>query len=514
MDYITRHQSLATKKELIHVTEETLPLTGGNLVGPINFKYSTENNWNIGISYFNASDATLAGFGFKGNDTTLEKIFFRFGNDPSAPASGPGIDITSTGITVTGSASFTETINGNLNGNASTASSATYAASASTAGSATTAGYATSAGSASTADTANSAPWSGVTGKPTTLSGYNITDAIPSSQKGAANGVAPLGADSKINKSYIPTTLDSLTVTATITGNISGNSATATTASATPWSGVTGKPTTLGGYNITDAIPSSQKGAASGVAPLDSSSKIDKSYIPTSLDNLTVVNTINGSISGNSSYATTAGTANAVTWANVTGKPTFGSLASLNSVGLANMDATARADGKQTIWIPAGALRSRSTNGPEAISTQLGTNGTIVSGLAFDPATVEFAQIQIRMPKGWNEGTITYTPVWTANSTSTLAVVWGMRTKAIANDVTIDSAWGGGVLVTDNNTATAYQAHIAPESGAVAVSAVSELSLVVFEIYRDAANAADTLAADAILMGFTINYTADSANDA
>jgi hypothetical protein len=40
---------------------------------------------------------------------------------------------------------------------------------------------------------------------PTTLSGYGITDAIPLSTKGAANGVAPLGADSKVPLANLPT---------------------------------------------------------------------------------------------------------------------------------------------------------------------------------------------------------------------------------------------------------------------------------------------------------------------
>lgn len=44
-------------------------------------------------------------------------------------------------------------------------------------------------------------------------------------------------------------------LTATYAISISGNAATATTASATPWSGVTGKPTTLTGYGIADGVP-------------------------------------------------------------------------------------------------------------------------------------------------------------------------------------------------------------------------------------------------------------------
>lgn len=43
-----------------------------------------------------------------------------------------------------------------------------------------------------------------LTNKPTTLAGYGITDAINIAEKGAANGVAPLGADTKIPSIYLP----------------------------------------------------------------------------------------------------------------------------------------------------------------------------------------------------------------------------------------------------------------------------------------------------------------------
>jgi len=170
--------------------------------------------------------------------------------------------------------------------------------------------------------------------------------------------------------------------------------------------------------------------------------------------------------------------------------------------------------GKQTIWIPAVAMKPRSTNGAAAGTVQGGTNGTIIASLDFDTATAEYAQFSIRMPKGWNESTVTFTPVWTANSTSTAEVVWTMRAKALGNDETIDASWGSDVSVTDANTSTAYQNHIAAESSALTISNASELEWVVFEIYRNVSNGSDTLAVDALLLGVTINYTTGAANDA
>jgi len=72
----------------------------------------------------------------------------------------------------------------------------------------------------------------------------------------------------------------------TITGNITSPGLTSALASKSDTShthtfaSITSKPTTLLGYGITDAVPSSQKGVANGVAPLDSGTKIDASYLP------------------------------------------------------------------------------------------------------------------------------------------------------------------------------------------------------------------------------------------
>jgi len=79
--------------------------------------------------------------------------------------------------------------------------------------------------------TASSVDWANVTNKPTTLAGYGITDAVPSSRTITINGV-----------SYDLSTNRSWTVTA----------------SSVDWANVTNKPTTLAGYGITDAVPSSR----------------------------------------------------------------------------------------------------------------------------------------------------------------------------------------------------------------------------------------------------------------
>jgi hypothetical protein len=91
-----------------------------------------------------------------------------------------------------------------------------------------------------------------ITGKPTTLAGYNISDAQLSSEKGQANGYAPLGGDAKISTAYLPDTVlgamryqgtwnattDSPTIPAAATGN-KGNYYVVSTAGSTAKDGIT-----------------------------------------------------------------------------------------------------------------------------------------------------------------------------------------------------------------------------------------------------------------------------------
>ena len=99
------------------------------------------------------------------------------------------------------------------------ANSATAAAGSATAASTqatSAANSATAAAASAAAALANQLPadWAVSTGvqrivnKPTTLAGYGITDALASASKGAANGVAPLDATSRVPAAYLPAYVD------------------------------------------------------------------------------------------------------------------------------------------------------------------------------------------------------------------------------------------------------------------------------------------------------------------
>jgi len=165
--------------------------------------------------------------------------------------------------------------------------------------------------------------------------------------------------------------------------------------------------------------------------------------------------------------------------------------------------------GKQTVWVPAAAMTARTTNGAATGTTESTTNRVMNKVLDFDTTTQEFAQFTVAFPKGWNEGTVTFVPYWTAAS-STGGVVWGLAGVALSNDDVIDTAFGTAQTSTDTLIATT-DIHVGPESAAITIAGTPAADdIVYFQINRTVADGGDTLGADARLIGIKLIYTIDS----
>jgi len=169
--------------------------------------------------------------------------------------------------------------------------------------------------------------------------------------------------------------------------------------------------------------------------------------------------------------------------------------------------------GKETIWVPAVAMYPNSTNGCADLAQTELSNGPEIKTLDFDKDSDEFAQFAVAFPKSWNEGTVTFKAFFTADSTNTGTVSWGLSGVAIADDDSINTTFGTQVAPTAKaHSGTANDLDVTAESGAVTIAgSPSTDEQVFFQISRDVSE--DSLTADAKLLGIKLFFTTDAAND-
>ncbi len=189
-------------------------------------------------------------------------------------------------------------------------------------------------------------------------------------------------------------------------------------------------------------------------------------------------------------------------------------------------DVTERATGAQvrafvhslTHMVPvmAGAMRPRSTGGcADLAADSAGSGQPDIVFLAFDSATTEFAQFTIPMPESWDEGTVTFQPIWSHDATTTnFGVVWGLQAVAVSNDDTLAAAFGTAQLVTDTG-GTTDDLYIGPVSSAITIAGSPAAGdLVCFQVFRDHDEAGDTMGIDARLIGLRLYIGINAAGDA
>ena len=172
---------------------------------------------------------------------------------------------------------------------------------------------------------------------------------------------------------------------------------------------------------------------------------------------------------------------------------------------------------KVEVVISAASLKGTATAGagdasqlPE--SRELATNKVNIDYLAFDQTTEENAFFQYSIPKGWDEGTITFRYKWTA-SAGTGGVVLGVKALARSNDDPIDTVWGTEITVSDTLIAT-DDVHISADSAALTVGGtVAEGDIAFFNLARKTGDASDTLSADMQLLEVIITFTRNSYTD-
>ena len=172
--------------------------------------------------------------------------------------------------------------------------------------------------------------------------------------------------------------------------------------------------------------------------------------------------------------------------------------------------------GKHTIWVPASAMTARTTNGAAAGSTETTTNKVMIKTVDFDASTIEYAQFQVRMPKSWDEGTVTAAFAWShAAATTNFGVSWGLQGLALSDAEALDAAFGTAAYSNDTGGTTDTIYTSAATSAITVAGSPSAEDYVVFQVLRKADDATnDTLAIDARLHGVTLYYTTNAGTDA
>ncbi len=232
----------------------------------------------------------------------------------------------------------------------------------------------------------------------------------------------------------------------------------------------------------------------------------------TAMANLTMAGLAVGVISVNASSIT----AGANVLVNSNGISIGNSTANIvsNSTVISKNGASIIPFGQHTLWIPAGAITPRTSNGASASSYEMTTNKVMVRTLDFDSTSEEFGQFSVQFPKSWDLGTLVAQCVWTqANTTTNYGVVWGIQAVAFADSDPMDTAFGTVVNMTDTG-GTNNNIYISPESSALTVAGSPTAEEVTFfQIKRVVGDASDTMAVDARLIGVKIHYTTNAASD-
>ena len=152
-------------------------------------------------------------------------------------------------------------------------------------------------------------------------------------------------------------------------------------------------------------------------------------------------------------------------------------------------------------WIP------RTTTGCGIDSREQATGNINTDELLFDTATIEYAQAMVTMPSNYNNSTVTARFSWTASAgTASQTVTWAIRGRAFGDNVALGQTYTTAAQSVTDAYFSANQMHISDATSAVTIDGTPAANKpIIFEIYRDTA---DTLAADARLLGVEITYTA------
>jgi hypothetical protein len=172
--------------------------------------------------------------------------------------------------------------------------------------------------------------------------------------------------------------------------------------------------------------------------------------------------------------------------------------------------------GRHAVYVAAAAMYPSVSGGCAAMNwIASAANQPDIATLSFDASTAEYAQFSLAMPKSWDEGTVTFKPIWShAATTTNFGVVWQLQGVAVSNDDQIPVAYGTAQSSTDTG-GTTDDLYVGPESSAITIAGTPAAEdIVFFRVSRLPTDGSDTMAIDARLHGLILYITTDADTDA
>jgi hypothetical protein len=181
-------------------------------------------------------------------------------------------------------------------------------------------------------------------------------------------------------------------------------------------------------------------------------------------------------------------------------------------------DIGAIGQGQHAVCITARYLRATPTSGCGTLAVhETATNKVCFEYLPFDASAAEYAFFVCKAPKSADETAGIYVKnlAWAHPGTaSNFGVSWKIQFLARSNDDAADTAYGTAIEVADTG-GTTHDIYVAPDSAAITPGGSwAEGDWLFGRIQRDPADADDTLAVDAWLIGFDLVFTIAAQNDA
>lgn len=167
--------------------------------------------------------------------------------------------------------------------------------------------------------------------------------------------------------------------------------------------------------------------------------------------------------------------------------------------------------GTHELWIPAGAMYTRTTNGAAYTTRETTTNKVMISSFNFDTTTQEYSQFNWSTPANWNAGTVRFKLYWTTTGGSAAQTIdFDLQAYAFSNDDALDTAFGTAQNVTDTYIAD-NDVHVTSYSSAITIGGTPAVGdTVIFQLTRDVAS--DNLGVDCEVLGVLLEYSTSKSN--